>query len=265
MPRRPFVHTAIAVCLASPWGASSSVAFITASIPPNSNRLNMNRSDLNGASLSLHQKTSSRGGALMSSGPQEGAKDGAVVVGGGPTGMATALMLAKRGWTGITVLERNPSASYFDPNVAFVYQIDARGQLFTNDHDLTEKLASCAVDSRDFALTKVPPTGARETLKLPIIDKERKTAYWLPRSVFQSILYEEVESKYPGQVKVLFSTSFEGMQRLPGGGFELTAQAAGAGAGEGGGGEVMTFRPRLVVGADGLNSRVSEMGLDRGG
>lgn len=47
-------------------------------------------------------------------------KEGAVIIGGGPSGMATALMLAKRGWTNISVIERTPSADYFDPNVAFV-------------------------------------------------------------------------------------------------------------------------------------------------
>lgn len=47
-------------------------------------------------------------------------KQGAVIVGGGPSGMATALMLAKRGWTDISVIEKGPSADYYDPNVAFV-------------------------------------------------------------------------------------------------------------------------------------------------
>ncbi|CAM9371877.1 unnamed protein product, partial [Ectocarpus fasciculatus] len=56
--------------------------------------------------------------------------EGAVIVGGGPSGLATALMLAKRGWRDISVIERTPSADYFDPRVAFVYQIDRRGQFF---------------------------------------------------------------------------------------------------------------------------------------
>ncbi|MEO0970542.1 MAG: FAD-dependent oxidoreductase [Cyanobacteria bacterium J06639_18] len=33
-----------------------------------------------------------------------------LIVGGGPAGFATALMLAKRGWKNITVLEKRPDA-----------------------------------------------------------------------------------------------------------------------------------------------------------
>lgn len=47
-------------------------------------------------------------------------KEGAVIVGGGPSGLATALMLAKRGWTDISIIEKTPSADFFDPRVAFV-------------------------------------------------------------------------------------------------------------------------------------------------
>lgn len=47
-------------------------------------------------------------------------KEGVVIVGGGPSGLATALMLAKRGWNDISVIERTPSADYFDKELAFV-------------------------------------------------------------------------------------------------------------------------------------------------
>jgi NADPH-dependent 2,4-dienoyl-CoA reductase/sulfur reductase-like enzyme len=42
-------------------------------------------------------------------------KEGVAVVGGGPAGMATALMLAQRGWTDITVIERLPMVTHMDP------------------------------------------------------------------------------------------------------------------------------------------------------
>lgn len=52
-------------------------------------------------------------GSLPSVAPEQGAnsqnkapKQGAVIVGGGPAGIAAALMLARRGWSDITVLEK---------------------------------------------------------------------------------------------------------------------------------------------------------------
>ncbi|CAC5343959.1 MULTISPECIES: FAD-dependent oxidoreductase [Planktothrix] len=38
-----------------------------------------------------------------------------VIVGGGPSGLAIALMLAKRGWTEITVLEKRKTADDYEP------------------------------------------------------------------------------------------------------------------------------------------------------
>jgi kynurenine 3-monooxygenase len=51
-----------------------------------------------------------------------------LIVGGGPAGLATALMLAKRGWTRITVLEQRRSAEEYEPDKSFNYLIDGRGQ-----------------------------------------------------------------------------------------------------------------------------------------
>lgn len=51
-----------------------------------------------------------------------------LIVGGRPAGLATALMLAKRGWTNITVLEKRPTADYYEPDKSFNYLIDGRGQ-----------------------------------------------------------------------------------------------------------------------------------------
>eukprot|EP00903_Cladosiphon_okamuranus_P016889 g15571.t1 len=189
------------------------------------------------------------------------ATEGALIVGGGPSGLATALMLAKRGWTDISVLERTPSAEFFDPLKAFVYQIDRRGQIFLDAHDLTEKLAAVSVDTRNFTITRIPAEGERKEMSLPIIDNTRPTAYWLPRSVFQGLLYSEVEAKYPKQIKVFYSATCDSIEQLPGGdGIEVRASLRAGGGGEKGDREAeqKVFRPRLLVGADGLNSVVRQ-------
>jgi 2-polyprenyl-6-methoxyphenol hydroxylase-like FAD-dependent oxidoreductase len=62
-----------------------------------------------------------------------------LIVGGGPAGLATALMLAKRGWTTITVLEKRAAADYYEPDKAFNYLIDDRGQKLTDFLGLTEE------------------------------------------------------------------------------------------------------------------------------
>ncbi|CBN74662.1 Monooxygenase, FAD-binding [Ectocarpus siliculosus] len=196
---------------------------------------------------------------MSATGSGAAAPEGAVIVGGGPSGLATALMLAKRGWSDISVIERTPSADYFDPRVAFVYQIDRRGQFFLDAHGLTEKLAEVSVDTREFTITRIPADGDRKELSLPIIDNTRPTAYWLPRSVFQQLLYSEVESKYPEQIKVFYSHSCDSIERLPeGGGIEVRASPHASGGGDKEGGDQKVFRPRLLVGADGLKSTVRQ-------
>lgn len=70
----------------------------------------------------------------------------------------------------------------------------------------------------------------------------------------------QVESKYPDQIKVFYSATCDSIEQLPGGGgIEVRASlraGGGGGGGDKGEGETKVFRPRLLVGADGLNSKV---------
>lgn len=69
-----------------------------------------------------------------------------------------------------------------------------------------------------------------------------------------------MEEKYPDQIKVFYSAACDSIEQLPGGaGIEVKASLLAAGGGddgEGEGGGKMVFRPRLLVGADGLKSMV---------
>ena len=77
-----------------------------------------------------------------------------VIIGGGPAGFGAALMLAKRGWTDITVLEKRPSADYYEPDKSFSYQIDGRGQKLTDFLEITPKIADLSVPSTELDSSK---------------------------------------------------------------------------------------------------------------
>ncbi|EAZ89592.1 FAD-dependent oxidoreductase [Crocosphaera chwakensis] len=130
-------------------------------------------------------------------------KKNVVIIGGGPTGLGTALMLAKRGWKEIIVIEKRPSADYYEPDKSFNYQIDGRGQKLTDLLNLTDQLADLSVPNTDFYLTLIKSDGTRKVTKLPIVDPERKTAYWLPRASFVKLLSEEIEKKWQDSIRAM--------------------------------------------------------------
>ena len=176
-------------------------------------------------------------------------KKNVVIMGGGPAGLGTALMLAKRGWKDITVLEKRPSADYYEPDKSFSYQIDGRGQKLTDLLELTAKLADLSVANTEFYLTVIQKDGTRKTTKLPIADSKRKTAYWLPRASFVELLYQEIHQHWQDSIQVLFNTEgVEIKQHVEH--LEIITQSQDQ--------EKLSFIPTLIVGCDGLNSIVRE-------
>ena len=172
-----------------------------------------------------------------------------VIIGGGPAGLGMALMLAKRGWKEITVLEKRPSADYYEPDKSFSYQIDGRGQKLTDLLNLTSKIANLSVPNSEFYLTLIRKDGTRKTSKLPIADPNRKTAYWLPRASFVQLLYQEIQENWQDAIQVLFQTQCieikQNSDRL-----KIIAQSEDK--------KQLTFIPNLMVGCDGLNSIVRQ-------
>lgn len=175
-----------------------------------------------------------------------------VIVGGGPAGLATALILARQGWLEIKVLEQRPSADDYEPNKSYNYLIDGRGQKLTDALGLTEQLAEIGVPSTEFYLTQIKPDGSRKTSKVPTSSPDRKTAYWLPRRSFLSLLFQEIERHWSSQITILFQTKCLQINRIsqesdtP---LKVFAEQAGT---------PITFVPSLLVGCDGLHSLVRQ-------
>lgn len=180
-------------------------------------------------------------------------KENVLIVGGGPAGFATALMLAKRGWTNITVLEQRIAADYYEPDKSFNYLIDGRGQKLTDFLGITDELTKIGVSSKEFYLTLIQANGSRKTLNLPIIDPNRKTAYWLSRKEFVLLLYQEIERNWQDCITVLFKTRCVEINKIAtvnGGNKKLEILAKSEN------GESFRFEPSFLVGCDGINSVV---------
>ncbi len=175
-----------------------------------------------------------------------------LIVGGGPAGFATALMLAKRGWKNITVLEKRPAADYYEPDKSFNYQIDGRGQKLTDFLGLTEQLSQISVPNTEFYLTKITADGKRKTFKLPLVDPKRKTAYWLPRRAFLGLLYREIERHWQNCITVKFNTSCLEINRIDVNNAQQKLEVIAKQEN----GNIVKFEPQLLVGCDGLYSVV---------
>jgi kynurenine 3-monooxygenase len=176
-------------------------------------------------------------------------KKSVVIIGGGPAGLGTALMLAKRGWQDITVIEQRPSADYYEPDKSFSYQIDGRGQKLTDFLEITSKLADLSVPNTDFYFTLIQKDGIRKTTKLPIADSKRKTAYWLPRASFVQLLYQEIQQYWQDTIQILFNTECVEIQQIREN-LKIITQSQAQ--------EKQTWIPTLIVGGDGLNSIVRQ-------
>ncbi len=176
-----------------------------------------------------------------------------LIVGAGPAGFATALMLAKRGWENITVLEKRPTADYYEPDKSFNYLIDGRGQKFTDYIGITEGLINNGVASTDFYLTKITPDGNRKTLKLPIVDPNRKAAYWITRQTFVNLLYQEIEKNWQDSITVIFNAKCLEINKTINEESKIEEIKAIAQIENN---EKIEFQPFLLIGCDGINSIV---------
>lgn len=183
----------------------------------------------------------------------------ALICGAGPSGLAAALMLKDRGWRNIVLVEKRPSPDQFERSKSFNYQLDGRGQRLLERLGFeASTLKRYGLPNDHFKLINFSPEGKTKTVVPPILVPDRKTPYWMTRNKLLAMLQEEVARiNTAGDIRLLYGHRFSHLESGTAG--EATAVLEDAE------GNRLNLRPQLVLGCDGLWSRVRAALADRSG
>ncbi|MEM6937748.1 MAG: NAD(P)/FAD-dependent oxidoreductase [Pseudomonadota bacterium] len=175
-----------------------------------------------------------------------------LICGGGPSGLAAALMFQARGWRDIVVVERRPTPDQFERSKAFNYQLDGRGQRLLSELDIgPETLEQFGLPNDHFTLTNFLADGKVKVVQPPILVPDRQTPYWMTRNRLLAMLHQHIEkTNTDGAIRLLYGHSFEGLEQIEDG--RLVAQVRD------GDDAMLRYEPELLLGCDGLRSRVRE-------
>jgi len=170
----------------------------------------------------------------------------ALIVGAGPVGLSAALMLSKKGWDEIVVLERQDSVSC-DPQKSYLYCLDGRGQKCTNYLGLSSQIAEQSVNgSSAFAfLHEILTTGEVRKIKTGLKSGSTET-YWLPRAKLLDILLEKI--KEDPKIKISLGSTFDAMEKSHNGNIFVTAKSNDIAPN--------VYTPNLILGCDGYKSNL---------
>lgn len=173
-----------------------------------------------------------------------------MICGGGPSGLAAAILLHQLGWRDIILIERRTSYDYFERGKAFNYQLDGRGQKMLDFIGLDETaIQAYGVANKKFVLNSFDPDGVEKSFEVPFVLKDKQTAYWMTRSALIAMLHARLEAvNTDGRIRQFYGHSFEGLE-IDGAGIEVIAVDSVSGKKRG-------FQPQLILGCDGVNSKL---------
>lgn len=176
----------------------------------------------------------------------------ALIVGAGPVGLAAALMLKRRGWKEVVVVERRENFS-IDQQRAYLYLIDGRGQRCTDLLGITYKINENSVRSSQAfqALQEVLTNGVVNEKKLPVIANTGVEKYWVSRSVLLDIFLKEIQSN---NIHIILNSTFTSIESNVNGTFTVSIMNNTIISSN----ESTIFTPNLILGCDGYKSNVRE-------
>jgi kynurenine 3-monooxygenase len=186
----------------------------------------------------------------------------AVVIGGGPAGLSAALVLAKHHGFNVTLLEaasETDIASY-DRSRAYLYNVNPRGQVLTKRFPFLQNgLKDRGVGVTQFARLTVPADPneifTNEPFSRPITEEEKDKSgmlYWIPRHEFVKLYLDAIAAE--DRIEICYGMDCSNIKPSSEG-IEVTAVKKEDGS-------TVSYSASLVVGADGVNSKVRNLLTD---
>ena len=72
------------------------------------------------------------------------------------------------------------------------------------------------VPNTEFYLTTIKANRNRKTFKVSFADPSFKTAYWITRKTFVSLLYAKIEKNWQDSISVIFNAKCIKINKIPG-------------------------------------------------